>query len=526
MKKKYPVHKFTPKGFLRFLGRKSKALVQNETLREIVRILGARSEPCVCFIEEHGYVDKDYQDEYAVFYSKAFRRYSSRCTRYHFLSVKVTKKDVSTIEHFSENYIGFIVLRPIEEQSVGRTLIKSDTNIDEYIHCLAEYSAHIMGNCLPIIAMPFTQQDSQVGACAQASLWMAARYMSARFGDREFTPSQITALATEHLSLGRTYPADRGLTGGQMLDALKGMGYPAESYDYHSVKHSLKDFDRYLFTSRTISKKTRDKKIAAAKLADIAYRYIESGLPVFFLTEDHAFVGIGHTYKSLRNSYFSIQNIPCFISNNDNAGPYQPVPIWNGGKGPIPFCEVTDIITIMPPEVSLRGEDAEREAWATIEELLKEGNVQQEIVDRPELMAWWYGPNILFRTYLIRSVALQGDLLRQMKGKELDPVVCRELLALDYPKYLWVTEVTSNGILTDKSEPDRKCLGCVLLDPTAPSGNAASLAAHFMDSLIVFRHETPDYNGNSQYHPHRPEKIVAVPGSTPFPRKAMTRTDA
>ena len=187
---------------------------------------------CVTVVFEKGYVDQDYQDELAVFYSKAFKDYPHRCTRLHFFAVEIP---LGTTTHFSEyrdHYLGFMVLRPTDLQRVGRACLKPIVNDagTEFITCTAEFTSHILRERFTVSALPFVQQDTQVGACAQACLWMLARYMSRRFGHREFLPAEVNQLAKSHRALGRHYPAETGLTFAQMLDALQGMSLSALSY--------------------------------------------------------------------------------------------------------------------------------------------------------------------------------------------------------------------------------------------------------------------------------------------------------
>ncbi|MEA1926984.1 MAG: hypothetical protein U9N73_02165, partial [Candidatus Auribacterota bacterium] len=167
---------------------------------------------CKTAIFEYNYVDKDYQDEFSTFYSKTFKRYPHRCTRLHFFSADIPKGTRIHFGKYQKDYLGFIVLRPTDLNRVGRTILKPpliDENC-EFINCLAPFEAHILGEKFRINAMPFIQQDTQVGACAQAAIWMLARYMSHRFGYREYYPGEINQLAKSTIAWGRHLPAESG----------------------------------------------------------------------------------------------------------------------------------------------------------------------------------------------------------------------------------------------------------------------------------------------------------------------------
>lgn len=509
-RKSFDVYDFVPRTFLRRRLTRSK---KNQVLDSIISHLKSLPRHCQTVVEESDYIDKDYQDEFAAFYSKAFRNYSARCTRYHFFSAHLSKRDLHSIDRFKDAYLGFMVLRPTSQQQIGRTaLSQPSTTIDHrYTHCLAQFSAHIFGHELVVAAMPFAQQETQVGACAHVSLWMVARYMSSRFGDRQFFPSQINALAKAKTSWGRTFPADRGLDQLQILDALQGMGYPAEIYTPDNIVKFPEHIEDII--KRPLPKTRRRKLISTITMADIAYRYIESRLPVIFLTDHHAFVGIGHTLITPRKIGASIQRISSFISHNDAVGPYQEVPLWKQKRGTTSFNKIEGVITLIPPEATLRGEDAESKAWEVIEQLFHKGwkGIRLLFSERRDLARWWRD-KLLLRTYLIRSVDWQSDLIRQRERKHLDPDVCRRLIELDYPKYIWVTEVTSNALQHDKKAGDRTCLGCVVQDSTAPPLGLTTLAAFFWDALTVFdianahsplRQRTTPFRNSTPFLPRR-----------------------
>src|ERR1035437_4028666 len=111
----------------------------------------------VTAIFEYDYVDRDYQDEFSAFYSKAFKTYSARCTRLHFFSCAILPRIRKNFGRFKGNYLGFIVIRPTDLQRMGRTLLVPSI-VDphrEFIHCTARFSAHLLGDEFSIQGMPF-----------------------------------------------------------------------------------------------------------------------------------------------------------------------------------------------------------------------------------------------------------------------------------------------------------------------------------------------------------------------------------
>ena len=526
MNKKFHIEKFGTPEFDKRMAAEAYPYDGNKTpSKNILTAMGHPPLNCVTVVFEEGYVDQDYQDELAAFYSKSFKTYPHRCTRLHFFAADIPPGPTTGFGKFRDQYLGFMVLRPTDLHRVGRTCLKPIvTNDDtEFITCTAEYSAHLLGERFTVSAMPFIQQDTQVGACAQACLWMLARYMSQRFGHREFLPAEVNLLAKAHSSLGRHYPAERGLTFVQMLDALQGMSLSALSYQRDMLDGSQAHVGQaYPVTADPAVDEAafllQLHRQRTAKLADIAYRYIESGLPVIFGTSDHALVGIGHKYDPMAQATITLQRIPAFYVNNDNTGPYIEMPLF----GPIPdvltFDQIQLILVVIPPEASLPGEEAERMAVHDVELMLakkpdpSKPETLKDILSgfRPDLAPLL--STLEYRTYLRRSVEFLQDIRAEVTDEALHAAVGEKLLLLDYPKYIWVTEFSSSTLLNQPQKTARKCLGRVIVDSTAPAPTRGVIASHFADLLIL-----NDRQGKE------PSQFSVHPGSTPFQHKFMTK---
>jgi len=515
MKKEFHTTKFPSPEFYQELTKCATPYQGNPgPIIQTVQALAAPPLNCTTVIFEREYVDKDYQDEYAAFYSRAFKKYPSRAVRLHFFAADFLDADIPQLESLvpPEKYLGFLVLRPTDLQRVGRTILKPIlTDADkEFVHCQAEFSAHILGQKFTVKAMPFTQQDTQVGACAQASLWMVARYLSRRLGHREYVPGEINQLAKAKGGMGRALPAELGLNWKQMLDALEGMGLSAWSYSISQFDECSSHIDGALPLDPKATKDQKaehQKRVRSLKLADIAYRYIESGLPVIFGTTNHALVGIGHTYDHAAGANVAIQRIPGFITHNDNSGPYQTIPLVSSGNPGLTFAEVEDIIAVVPLEVTLRGEAAEVMARNAIDRLLRlaTGNpgfpTYKDLISqlRPDFSALL--DKLEFRTFLMPSVEFQKKLRNDVKGGLFDTNLAARLIELDYPKFIWITEISSSALLNYPKRQDRRCLGRVVIDSTAPSRTRGEMAVHFCDLLGMLDRQT----GQAQPWEHLPK---------------------
>jgi hypothetical protein len=270
------------------------------------------------------------------------------------------------------------------------------------------------------------------------------------------------------------------------------------------MKENVDPCSRHIETAFPIQGNTDKEKIQAlehqrtAKLADIAYRYIESGLPVILGTADHAVVAVGHSYDhSVANATVAIQRIPSFFINNDNTGPYQEMPLFVRNANQLSFMDVRTVITVAPVEVTLKGEEAEWMAMVCARRVLEEQpdpgkpDKFKDILPkvRPELGPWLQ--QLECRTYLIRSVDLQHEIRVSMKQKNIPRAVGEKLLVLDYPKYVWITEISSPSLLNHQDRTHRQCLGCVIVDSTAPKRTSGVIAMHFADLFLAQDRDDP-----------------------------------
>jgi len=492
-------------------------------IRATLKALRQRPYSSRTVVFEYDYVDKDYQSEFSTFYSLAFKKYPPRCVRLHFFNVEIPKNTTSDFRRYSKRYLGFIVIRPTDLQRMGRTVLRPpviDRN-KQFIHCLAEFPVHILGEKLAVRGMPFVQQDSQVGACAQASLWMLARYMSRRFGFRDFLPAEINQLAKAHMALGRPLPAERGLNFIQILDALEGMGLPSVYYAWNSVDDCSRHIEQAFPVNPNAPEEQREQQLKlqrVAKLADIAYRYIESSLPVIFGTADHAFVGIGHTYEPSTTAQVAIQRIPAFFINNDNTGPYVEMRLFPQQPELLSFLDVRTVIVVSPREVTLRGEEAEAMARRCVVRFLNTEIPGQSGQTVGGLVATEFRPDLAsclssleFRTFLRSSVEFQADLRQDIKKERLNATIGDKLLRLDYPKYIWITEVSSSILLNKPKRKERRCLGRVIIDSTAPAKTRGQMVIHIADFLQLLDRQTGKAH-DWEHHPH----------TTPFAHKLLT----
>jgi hypothetical protein len=60
-----------------------------------------------------------------------------------------------------------------------------------------------------------------------------------------------------------------------------------------------------------------------------------------------------------------------------------------------------------------------------------------------------------------------------------------KLLTQDYPKCVWITEVSSRALLEQPDKNERRCLGRVVVGSTAPARTTGVIAVHFADMFVI-----------------------------------------
>lgn len=495
-------------------------------LVSVLRELG-----CASVLVEEQYIDRDYKNEFANFYCKPFKIYSPRCVRLHYLTrTWSTTSSFDLNELKQKEYLGFSVIRPTAANKVGRSLIRWPTRKNEYLTCGNEFDVHLLGNPYHVRGFPFIQQDTHVGVCAHASLWMVARYMHARGFCGQYGLGDINTLAKRFESAGRDLPSDQGLSQQQLLDALQGIGLSATLYDLASLPENSDSANELQESLVKVFKTSARKQIKhlfrSIRLAELAYRYVESRLPVIFVTVDHVFVGIGHGFNPAVNPAVGapalFERIPYFIVHDDSYGPYQTLPILpqNTKKSKTEkskqstrlynsALDVTGLIVVTPSSVNLLGEQAESEARSMIEQLR---NLSES---KPGFQHFQSSLNSKheYRTYLLDSRELQHDLRMEAKSRPSESHI-HELLRLDYPHYVWVVEIfvwegdqpTNSG-----ASYNRRCVGRCFIDSTG-SRLTSNLLYFGYGPLFILRDrqgKTADITG-CETSDHRPaEKQIA-----------------
>ena len=185
---------------------------------------------------ENEYVDRQYLEDYAEYYSRCFPAHPRMCSRMHFFSAKfdepdlllaLEKNDQAFLEKLQSNYIGYVVIRPIPHTFIARLCIRpyKVMNTDPSYRVITKTNdVSLFGVDLTVETAPFIEQDKVVAACATSAVW-AALGATRGFETRRLpSPSSITKAAMANGDDGtRIFPA-KGMTSKQISTALKNFG--------------------------------------------------------------------------------------------------------------------------------------------------------------------------------------------------------------------------------------------------------------------------------------------------------------
>lgn len=194
---------------------------------------------CKSIVRESHYVDRDYIEDFALFYARSLRGYTNFCERLHFFAEAIddaqwkalveetdSGKREEARQWLQERYLGFSVHRPLPGSPVGRTVIstfppKTSKGKRRSFGCVRDYHIHLGGYQLRVAGLAFQQQDTGVSACATTALW-SAMHSTAYIENLTIpTPAAITEAASRYLlSGGRALPSD-GLDVYQLCEAAR-----------------------------------------------------------------------------------------------------------------------------------------------------------------------------------------------------------------------------------------------------------------------------------------------------------------
>lgn len=189
-------------------------------------------------LAEYNYIDGDFLDDFASYYVRCFQPYDRFCTRLHFFNQPFTRErmtailgglDKGGVAELQSAYRGFVVVRPLPQAVIGRTVLHQYTDDHGRRNFLAtrRYDVHLFGIDLAIRGLVFQEQDTVIAACATVALWSAFDKTHELFGTPRPRPAEITRAANLVRGPTRAMPSHE-LRIEQMGEAIRALGLEPE----------------------------------------------------------------------------------------------------------------------------------------------------------------------------------------------------------------------------------------------------------------------------------------------------------
>lgn len=454
----------------------------------------------VCAVIEP-YISTDWNAELGKIYARTFtfRKHTLSAQRIHFFSKKIDYSDLYEISKYLKNaYMGYTVVRPLQSFRTCDTILASPWIVPgrnhDLVHCITEFNPSLLGNDLKVRGMPFIQQDTTAGVCAEADLWMIARYFNKKRLTKRYRIPEITEVATRTNTCG---PPREGLNDQQIVDALHNIGLnpvPLPLNDSQSAKASI-------------------------------YSCIESELPVIAGIPEHVFVVVGHDYKQstvIEDGQLMSDFVESFIVHDDASGPYRKLEISKevvdlsdeskDSDDNANVCtqrellkigdyEIDFLVTALPDRVHMYWDDALEHAklWLqTIKSVVHDWFPKQKLWVKESL------DNLICRVYLRESRTFKSDILSTHNRQSRSKTLIEKYRLMEMPKYIWVIEFARQNDL--ERIYDRKICGELLLDSTGNRNLAdETLLAFTLDGISFIPNEfiAPELviSGKKKYSP-------------------------
>lgn len=420
--------------------------------KELVEHLGAIGTTTL--LVQDGVRDPDFLQEHEAFYSKQHRTISRHCVRIHAFRQPLPAvgptadrtEVLAFIDAAARNdgcYLGFTTVRPLRHAPVGATIVAP---LDaKPTLCRDIFPVHIAGTAFEVTGTPYLQQDNAVGACAQASIWMALRTIRKRSGNSAYSPAELTLSATRYLTLDRVFPGRKGLTIQQMVAAIT-------ATDHDPLVIQLAEPPNRANADHVISQ---------------ALPYLDSGLPVILglmhpTSGGHAVVAIG--VDAAHQNFLPIS----LVIHNDNRGPYRLLPkATQQGSDEYALDQAFTLIVPLPQGVFMSAAEAVPQAISHLDFWLTAfmsaplaPNAVSPVV--PMVLRTYLCPRHTFRRWAKDCVAL-------------DPIAADVYRTAEMPKLVWVVEIHDAASFTPASASHPSRLGEVVLDAAADAEHGDAL---------------------------------------------------
>lgn len=433
-------------------------------------------------LEDH-YVDRVYRDSYYFYYSAKHFNYSRFCKRLCiFDGILENVFSEYSDEELQEMFIGSIVIRPIPNRSIGRTLLNPKYFLDEGTECwyrLAKYNVTVYGKKLTVKAFPYEMQDGETTSCAETTILNMLDYYSQSYPEYHYLlPSEISKLAQRN-SYERIMPTI-GLS-------------------YELISRIFCDAGFYPRLYAAV-------KMEKVKFWHILNYYIESGIPVALglkIGEEskHSIIVLGHTVpddsrlgKVITCAYDPLSGRVSWICDfsdmvdtycimDDNEAPYSIRDCIVKTEGDhhesvlrLNGAEIEYMMVPLYKRMILEAADASDICFSILSDEkigINDNLFSDYVIDTEKQMGTKEDP------WVVRLFMASSRTFRNIRDKQFgkDNREVRDLYNITvFPKFIWICEITTQKLFSEE-----KVVGEIIIDAT-------SSADAKMDSFIMIHY--------------------------------------
>lgn len=303
-------------------------------------LLSYFKDDCDCLnagyiLVEKEYFSKSYISDYQNYYVKYHNAFPRNAVRLHFIK-EIDGFDINNIDNltdlytkllnikeFDDNYLGYIVVKPVPNSTIGATLLKHysgnccDSNGEERndkkrnYWAVRNYKINIFGKQInKFKTMVFMEQDKAVGACSTFALWSGLHVLCNLFDIPILTPSEITNKATLNYS-SNSDSYEKGLSASQIILGLSKMELRCHAYSYEKSDYPIES--------------------TVIGIKEVFYAYLKCGIPLFALTKPmlendkdgkHMITINGFRNDKNSKSVNMFKSIDVFYAHDDRLGPF------------------------------------------------------------------------------------------------------------------------------------------------------------------------------------------------------------
>ncbi len=422
----------------------------------------ARSNGAACVVVETRYLDLDFRSEFGALFSRAFKAIPDSARRLHFFASPVADGDITSLpDEALRSYLGYMVLRPPGLAPVGRTMLKPPPNLKDARLATVRERVTLFGQYLQVDAVPFMQQDAQLGCCATVATWVC-HYSAYRRGEvARQEMADFTLQVDPRLGIGRLRP-NPGLTTQQIVELLRVFGMPA-------IQASMAELDG--FSPIFPWTPSKPGPVDAGKDHPGFWDYRVVPLICRYLNSRYALIACGNGHAVAICGYERRPNEPAperdtaLVYQDDAAGPY--LVIDNVLNNRLTPWEV--VIIPLPTKLWVGGEPVEYDGANELARLADLASQPPNSTNA--LLSLLHHNNLRLRTYAIPS----SDFKNRLPCRGMDDVLVRAYRLARLPRFIWVVEALDR---TRRDKGSAHVVGEAIYDSTSSQYDPEILACH------------------------------------------------